>query len=116
MNNLRNNVQLIGRLGQTPEIKSFENGSKVANFSIAVNNGYRDNSGNWIENTQWFKIVAWGKNADAVTEKMSKGSEVLITGRLDNHDYTAKDGTKRYVTDVVMNSYVVLAKREKDGE
>ncbi len=108
MNNLRNSVQLIGNLGMNPEIKNLESGKKVAKFSIATNEAYKNDKGEKIENTQWHNLVAWGKTADIIEKYVQKGNEVAIEGKLTNRSYDDKDGNKRYVTEIVVNEILML--------
>ncbi len=104
--NLRNNVLLIGNLGSAPIIKDVKD-SKVANFSIAVNDYYKDKLSNeYKEKTMWFNIVAWGNNAIKVEKKCTKGTQVIISGKLQNHSYEDKEGIKRYVTEVIVNEII----------
>lgn len=110
MNALRNRVQLIGRVGQTPEIKDLENGKKLAKFSIATNETYKNAKGEKVENTDWHNIVAWGKTAEIIEQYVDKGKEVAIDGKLTSRSYDDKDGNKRYVTEVVCNELLMLGK------
>ncbi len=116
MNALRNKVQLIGNLGQTPEIKTLEEGRKMARFSVATNENYRSVSGEWIRDTQWHTLVAWGKMADTVEKYLDKGTEVAVEGRLVSRSYTDKNGEKRYVTEVVVNEILTFGERKKEPQ
>jgi single-strand DNA-binding protein len=82
MNALRNKVQLIGNLGATPEIKTLDSGKKMARFSIATNENYRNAKGEKVTETQWHNVVAWGKVADIAEKYLTKGKEVVIEGKL----------------------------------
>lgn len=115
MKNLRNTVRLIGRLGQDPEIKTLENGNKVARISIATSDYYTDTEGNKVQDTQWHKIVAWGKLADICESLLLKGYEVAVEGKLTTRNYTDKDGIKRYITEVVIDQMERLQKNA-DGQ
>jgi len=107
MNNLRNHVQLMGRLGQDPEIINLDSGKKLAKFSLATNENYTNAKGEKVENTHWHNIVAWGKTAEIVENYVTKGQEVLIAGKLTNRSYETKEGAKRYITEVVCNNLVL---------
>ena len=109
---LSNRVQLIGHLGQDPEIRSFDGGKKKASFSMATNESYRNAQGVQVKETQWHNIVAWDKLADKVEKHLAKGREVAIEGRLHNRSYTDKDGQKKYITEVVVSDLLLLAKKE----
>jgi len=110
MNTLRNKVQLIGNLGNDPEIITLESGKKLAKFSIATNENYKNGQGEKVTDTQWHNIVAWGKTADIVEKYVTKGKEVAIEGKLTSRSYDTKEGEKRYITEVVCNELLLLGK------
>lgn len=110
---LKNKVQLIGNLGNAPEIKSITGGKKMARFSMATNETYRNAKGEKITETQWHNIVAWGKVAELAEKYLSKGSEIAIEGKLINRSYTDKDGTKKYITEVQLNELLMLGDKNK---
>lgn len=110
MNNLRNHVQLMGRLGQDPEIINLDSGKKLAKFSLATNEYYTNAKGEKVENTDWHNVVAWGKTAEIIENYVTKGQEVLISGKLTNRSYETKEGEKRYITEVVCNQLVLPQK------
>jgi single-strand DNA-binding protein len=105
---LRNKVQLIGNLGNNPEIRTTEGGKKMARFSVATNETYRTAKGEKVTETQWHNLVAWGKVADIAEQFLTKGSEVAIEGKLVNRNYVGKDGNKHYVTEVQVNEVLML--------
>jgi single-strand DNA-binding protein len=113
MNTLRNHVQLIGNLGTTPEIKTITGGKKVAKIVIATNETYKNQKGEKTTETTWHNVVAWGANADLVEKYLEKGSEICISGKLKNNNYTDKDGIKRYVTDIELHEFVMLGKKKE---
>ena len=108
MSTLRNKVQLIGNVGNEPEITNLESGKKVAKFSIATNESYKDSNGEKVTNTQWHNIVAWGKIAEIVEKYVGKGKEVALKGKLTSRSYETKEGEKRYVTEVVVDEILLL--------
>ncbi|MEY3398125.1 MAG: hypothetical protein RL220_719 [Bacteroidota bacterium] len=110
MSTLRNNVRLIGNLGASPELKSLDNGNKVARLSLATNEYYTDKKGEKQQETQWHNLVAWGKTAELAEQLLEKGSEVAIDGKLTSRSYE-KDGEKKYVTEVVVNEFVLLNRK-----
>ncbi len=112
MKNLRNNVQLIGNLGMNPEVKTLESGSTVAKFSIATSDRYKNNKGEQVEDTTWHNVVAWGKTAEIAEKFLKKGSQIAIDGKLTNRSYEAKDGTKRYVSEILVNEILMLGAKE----
>ncbi|MDR2836226.1 MAG: single-stranded DNA-binding protein [Bacteroidales bacterium] len=106
--NLKNHVQLIGNLGTNPIVKEFENGKKVARFSIATNDVYKTND-TYTRNTQWHTIVCWDKVAEIAERCLSTGCEVVIDGSITNRSYNDKDGKKQIITEIIANS--VLCRR-----
>lgn len=110
MNSLRNKVQLIGNLGNDPEMVILENGNKLAKFSIATNETYKNSEGEKVTDTQWHNIVAWGKTAEIVENYLVKGKEVAIEGKLTSRSYETKEGDKRYITEIKCNELLMLGK------
>ena len=108
MSTLKNKVQLIGNVGNVPEITNLESGKKVAKFSIATNESYKDSKGEKVTDTQWHTIVAWGKIAEIVEKYVGKGKEVALEGKLTSRSYETKEGEKRYVTEVVIDEILLL--------
>ncbi len=108
MNTLRNKVQLIGNLGNDPEIINLDSGKKLAKFSVATNDSYKNQQGERITDTQWHNVVAWGKTADIIETYVTKGKEVAIEGKLTSRSYEDKEGQKRYVTEIVCNELLML--------
>ena len=108
MNTLRNKVQLIGNLGNTPEIITLDSGKKLAKFSIATNENYKNAQGEKVTETQWHNIIAWNKTAEIAERFLEKGKEVAVEGKLTTRSYNDKDGNKRYVTEVVINELLLL--------
>jgi single-strand DNA-binding protein len=106
---MKNRVQLIGHVGQEPEIKNLESG-RVANFTIATNESYTNTKGEKVEQTEWHRVSAWGKTVDIIEKLLTKGSHVAIEGKLTHRNYDDKDGNKRYITEVVANELVLLSK------
>ncbi len=109
MSNLKNKIQLIGRLGQDPEIINLESGKKLVRFSLAVNSGYRDAKGNRIEKTDWFSITNWDKKADFVEKYLYKGKEVAVEGKLSTRTYETDTGEKRYTIEIISNEILLLS-------
>ncbi|SOC79659.1 single-strand binding protein [Salinimicrobium sediminis] len=111
MNALRNKVQLIGNVGNAPEILSFESGKKMARFSIATNEIYKDSKGEKVTDTQWHNVVAWGKTAELIENYVSKGKEIGVEGKLTSRTYDDKDGKTGYVTEVLCSEVLLLGKQ-----
>jgi single-strand DNA-binding protein len=110
MTSLKNSVQLIGRLGNDPQIRNFESGKQMATFSLATNETYYNNKGEKVNDTQWHNIVVWGKKAKIVDDYLKKGSEIALEGKLVNRSYE-KEGEKKYVTEIVMNELLMIDKK-----
>ncbi|ADY29550.1 single-strand binding protein [Cellulophaga lytica DSM 7489] len=110
MNALKNRVQLIGNLGNDPEIINLDGGKKLARFSIATNETYKNAAGEKITDTQWHNVVAWGKTAEIVENFLTKGKEIALEGKLVNRSYETKEGEKRYGTEVNCNEILMLGK------
>jgi single-strand DNA-binding protein len=105
---IKNKVQLIGNLGQEPNIRTTETGKKVARFSIATNDIYRNSRGERIRETLWHTVIAWGKLAEIAEKYLTKGREVAVAGKLVHREYTDKNGIRRFITEVVLNELVML--------
>lgn len=110
MSTLRNKVQLIGHVGNTPEIVNLESGKKLAKFTIATNESYKNSNGEKITDTQWHNIVAWGKIADLIENYVPKGKEIGIEGKITSRSYEDKEGVKRYITEIVCNELLLMGK------
>ncbi len=108
MNSLRNKVQLIGHVGNDPEIKTFEGGKKLANLTMATNDSYKNEKGEKVEQTEWHRLTAWGKTAEIIEKFVTKGKEIAIEGKLAHRSYDDKNGEKRYITEVVVNELILL--------
>jgi single-strand DNA-binding protein len=108
MSTLRNKVQLIGNLGNDPEIVKLESGKTLAKFSIATNESYKNAKGELVKDTQWHNVVAWGKTAEIIEKYLTKGKEIAIEGKLTSRSYDDKEGVKRYITEVVCNEMLML--------
>jgi single-strand DNA-binding protein len=110
MNTLRNKVQLIGNLGNDPEIINLDSGKKLAKFSLATNEYYKDADGQKQTKTEWHNLVAWNKTAELIENFVTKGKEIAIEGKLTNRSWDDKEGHKRYTTEVVVNEVLLLGK------
>jgi len=108
---LKNKVQLIGNLGNKPEIRTLDGGKKMARFSVATNEIYRNAKGEKVTETQWHNLIAWGKVAEIAEKYLDKGSEVAIEGKLTNRSYQDKEGNKKYITEVQVNEVLMLGEK-----
>jgi single-strand DNA-binding protein len=112
MNNLRNRVQLIGNLGMNPEIKTLESGKKLAKFSIATNETYKNAKGEKVKDTEWHNVIAWNKTAELAEMFLEKGKEVAIEGKLTTRSWEDEKGNKKYITEIVCSEIIFLGNKE----
>jgi single-strand DNA-binding protein len=108
MSTLRNRVQLIGRVGNDPEVKSFEGAKKLATVSIATSESYKNEKGERVEQTEWHRVVAWGKTDEIIEQFVTKGREIAIDRKLTRRSYDDKDGTEHFMTEVVANDVQLI--------
>lgn len=106
---MRNNVQLIGNLGGAPEVKEIPGHGKVARVSIATHDSYWNNEGKYVTETIWHNLVLWNRMAERAEKDFQKGAEVALEGKIVNHSYEGKDGVKRYVSEILVNNFMVLS-------
>ena len=107
---MKNKVQLIGRVGQDPEVKTVEGGKKIATITIATNDAYYKENGDKVEQTEWHRVTAWGKVAEIIEKFVTKGREIGIEGKLTHRSYDDKNGEKRYITEIIANEVLLLGK------
>jgi len=108
MMNIKNHVQVIGHLGANPEIKILENGTKLARFSVAINETFKNKNGEKVTDTQWHNVIAWGSLANIAERILQKGTHVTVDGKLSSSTYTDRDGNKRSSTEIVANEFFVI--------
>lgn len=111
MNGIKNRIQLVGHLGAAPAIYTFDNGTNKATLSLATNETYTNRSGEKVEETHWHTVVAFGKMAETMERLLDKGSQVMVEGRLTNRSWETDEGEKRYVTEVIVNEFLLLSKK-----
>ena len=106
-------IQIIGNLGRDPELRYTPNGRPVASFTVAVNQSTKNQqSGEWIESTDWFRVSIWGDRGERAAENLRKGSRVFVDGRFRTREYEANDGQKRLSLDITADTVLGLDKRE----
>ncbi|HEY0732898.1 MAG TPA: single-stranded DNA-binding protein [Chitinophagaceae bacterium] len=110
---LKNKVQLIGNLGNNPDIRTLDSGKKMARFSVATDETYRNAKGDKVTDTQWHTLVAFGKLAEIAEKYLTKGSEVAIEGKLVSRSWTDKEGNKKYTTEVQVAEVLMLGEKKK---
>jgi single-strand DNA-binding protein len=109
MSNLRNKIILLGKAGKQPEIKNFE-GKKNARVSIATNESYKNAQGDWVDNTIWHNLVAWGPKATFFEKNVQKGQEILVEGTIVNRSYEL-NGEKKYITEIGVIDVLLIGKK-----
>lgn len=107
-----NKVILIGHLGKDPEVRHLENGTAVANFTLATSESYKDKEGNRIDQTEWHNIVVWRGLADVAEKFLRKGSQVYVEGKLRTRSWEDQTGNKRYTTEIVADNFTMLSKKD----
>ena len=109
-------IQIIGNLGRDPELRYTPNGKPVTEFSVAVNQATKNQqTGEWVEATDWFRVSVWGDRAERSAEQLRKGSRVLVDGRFRSREYETKDGRKGLSLEITADNVVPLDRREQDG-
>jgi single-strand DNA-binding protein len=111
-----NKAMIIGNLGRDPEMRYTPNGQAVTQFTVAVNRNYKGQDGEWQEETEWFRIVVWGQQAERAAENLRKGNKVYIEGRLQTRQWEDQSGQKRYTTELVANQVTNLERRVREGD
>ena len=107
---MKNSVQLIGNVGNDPEIQTLENGNKLVYLNIATNDRFTDDKGEKVEQTEWHRVIAWGKIAEIIEKYVAKGKEIGVEGKLTHRSYEDKNGEKKFITEVVVNEILLLSK------
>ncbi|MGE0771140.1 MAG: single-stranded DNA-binding protein [Cyclobacteriaceae bacterium] len=113
MKTLRNSVQLIGRLGKDPEVKSFDSGKTKATFSLATSETYKNQKGEKVQDTQWHNLVIWGKLAETAGKYLKKGAEIAVEGKLVHRVYETDKGEKRFITEINVNDFQMLGSKQQ---
>ncbi len=109
-----NKAMIIGNLGRDPEMRYTPSGQAVTQFTVAVNRNYKGQNGEWQEETEWFRVVVWGQQAERAAEYLRKGNKVYIEGRLQTRQWEDQTGAKRYTTELVANQVTNLERRVRD--
>lgn len=111
-----NKVILIGNLGRDPEIRQLESGAKVATFSLATTESYKNKEGNKIEQTEWHNIVLWRGLAEVAEKYLKKGNTIYVEGKIRTRSWDDKEGNKRYTTEIVGDNMTMIGgRKEQDG-
>jgi single-strand DNA-binding protein len=107
-----NRVQIIGNLGRDPELRFTQDGTPVANFTVAVNESWRSRGGDQRERTEWFRVVAWNQLAEIANQYLRTGSKVFIEGRLQTREWQDREGNDRTTTELVVRDMIMLGGRD----
>jgi single-strand DNA-binding protein len=110
-----NRVSLIGTVGRDPEVSHTPSGTTLAKFSLALDEKYKDRSGEWVEKTEWANVILWSKLAEIAGEYVKKGGRVFIEGRLSTSSWE-KDGVKHSKTEVVGSEIILLDGKSGSGK
>lgn len=110
-----NKAMIIGRLGQDPDVRYTQSNTAVANLSVATSERYKDKSGEWVENTEWHRVVAWGRLAEICQEYLKKGSQVYIEGPIQTRSWEGKDGQTKYTTEIKALTMTMLDSKGSGG-
>ncbi len=111
-----NKVMIIGRVGRDPEMRYTQSGTPVATFTVATNYRSRTPEGDMREETEWFRIVAWNRQAEFVNQYIRKGGLIYVEGRLRTRTWDGQDGQKHYTTEVIANNFQLLDSRGRPAE
>jgi len=111
-----NKVILVGRIGKDPECRQANSGTMICNFTMATNRKWKDKQGEQKDETEWHRLVAFGRTAEVIGEYLKKGSQVYIEGRLQTRKWQDKDGSDRWSTEVVVDVMRMLDSRGEGGE
>ena len=108
-------IQIVGNLGRDPELRYTPNGRPVTEFSVAVNQSTKNQqTGEWVEATDWFRVSVWGDRAERAAENLRKGNRVFVEGRFKTREFEGRDGQKRTSLEITADSLVNLEKRNRE--
>ena len=110
-----NKVILVGNLGRDPEVRVLESGTKVAQFSIATTESYKDRDGNWQDQTEWHNLVLWRYLAERAEQNLRKGMQIYVEGKLKTRSWTDQNQQTRYTTDIVVDKFIMLGRKGEGG-
>jgi len=112
-----NKAIIIGFVGKDPEIKYTQSNIPVANFSVATSESWKDKqTDEWVEKTEWHRVVAWRHLAERVEKYVTKGKQVYVEGRIETRKWTGADGNDHYTTEIIANQLMLLGRKEEKGK
>ena len=114
MNALKNSVRLVGHLGKDPEFHNYGSGKDCARVSIATNERFKNQSGDWEADTQWHRLVFWGKLAEVARDHLSTGTQVMVEGKLINRTYEDEKDQVRYITEIRVGQLLILSSKAEE--
>jgi single-strand DNA-binding protein len=109
MKTLNNNINLIGNLGQDVKMITFESGTKKAEISLATTDYNMNQAGEWVANTLWHRVIAWGKNAEAIARTCAKGSRIALEGTINYRSYTDSEGKNKTITEILLHDFMKVS-------
>jgi single-strand DNA-binding protein len=115
MKNMRNSVRLVGNVGIAPRITNFDNGKKRASLVMATSERFKNAQGEWVTDTQWHNVIAWGRPAAIIEKFVEKGKELTVEGKLVHRSYTDKEGNTRYTSEVVLSDLLLMGRRSVEA-
>jgi single-strand DNA-binding protein len=110
-----NKVILVGNLGKDPEVRSLESGTKVASFSLATTESYKNKEGQKVEQTEWHNIVMWRGLAEVAEKYLRKGGQIYLEGKIRTRTWDDKEGNKRYTTEIIADTFTMLGSKREDA-
>ena len=111
-----NKCMIIGNLGKDPEMRYTPSGSAVTQMSVATNRAWKDQAGEWQNETEWFRVVIWGEKGERAAEILRKGNKVYVEGRIQTRQWEDQQGGKRYTTELIADRFYSLERRERDDD
>ena len=112
MSTIKNKIQLIGHVGNSPEVQSFENGNRLGRISLATNDFFYNAEGTKVQQNDWHNLIGWGKQADIMEKYVTKGKEIAIEGKLTSRPYENKSGEKKFFTGVIVHEILLLGEKD----
>lgn len=116
MGNGVNKVMLLGRMGKDPEVRTYGENKKVATFSLATSEAFKNKKGEYEDKTQWHTVVMWGALAERAERVLYKGASVFIEGKVEYREYEDKDGNKRKQTDIIAGMFQLISPKKETGQ
>lgn len=111
-----NKVILVGNLGKDPDVRSLEGGAKVASFSLATTESFKNKEGQRVDQTEWHNIVMWRGQAELAEKFLKKGMQIYLEGKIRSRSWDDKEGNKRYTTEIIADSFIMLGAKRNDAQ